>query len=498
MTCMTPFGTKISAVAIGTILEYYDFAVFGSLVDVIGELFFPNTSKIYSLLASLSVFGSAFLMRPLGGLFLGIIGDTLGRQRALEISIMLMLLPSFFIGCLPPYEVAGIGATIALVVLRLLQGLAVGGEMVGAFVFTVESTGGDNPGYWGSLMKSTSLVGNALGLGIATVLRHMLSEEAFRSWGWRVPFFLGLGLALVGLYLRKRIVADETIERKSVGGADAAGEDHSFSCSGLLSQWRELLLISAVVAMWAVGYYTCFVWLVYFNSVLMYGGEQVVENAWWINLGMTMVLICLFPIGGALGDHLSSSYVVGSGTADPFNTGGFRVAMLAGAGLLVVCSVPAFYLLAQRGVWSVCAGQMLFAVALALYGGNMPVYLVYKFPPAARYTGVGLGYNIANAVFASSAAVVQTTLSMGDDVSDSKGLYPSLYLSAIAFLSFVTLLVFDPLVETHQQKKRPRSSAACGFSKEKDLEMMDTSEGSCAGDSIDASARSTTALVRGN
>ncbi|CAM9813234.1 unnamed protein product, partial [Ectocarpus fasciculatus] len=436
---MTPFGTKICAVAIGTVLEYYDFAVFGSLVDVIGELFFPNTSKIYSLLASLSVFGSAFLMRPLGGLFLGIIGDTLGRQRALEISIMLMLLPSFFIGCLPPYEVAGIGATIALVVLRLLQGLAVGGEMVGAFVFTVESTGGDSPGYWGSLMKSTSLVGNALGLGIATVLRHVLSEEAFRSWGWRLPFFLGLGLAFVGLYLRKQIVTDDA-ESKAGGGAETAGEDHSFSCSGLLSQWRELLLISAVVATWAVGYYTCFVWLVYFNSVLMYGGEQVVENAWWINLGMTVVLIFLFPMGGALGDRLSAWSGVGSGTADPFNTNGFRLAMLAGAGLLVACSVPAFYLVAQREFWSVCAGQMLFAVALALYGGNMPVYLVYKFPPAARYTGVGLGYNIANAVFASSAAVVQTTLSMGDDVSDSKGLYPSLYLSAIAFFSFVTLL----------------------------------------------------------
>lgn len=491
MALLSPFSTRVTAVAVGTILEYYDFAVFGSLADVIGDQFFPNVSKLYSLLASLSVYGSAFLMRPLGGLFLGIIGDTIGRQRALEISILLMLFPSFLIGCLPPYTVGGIYSSIALVVLRLLQGIAVGGEMVGAFVFTVESADGDKPGFWGSIMKSTSLMGNALGLGVATTLRHYLSNDQFQLWGWRVPFFLALLLALLGLHLRAQIRGDDPSINNIENEKDVAKKE-PFSCLGLMAQWRELLLVSAVVALWVVGYYTCFVWLVYFNTSLMYGGDLVVANAWWINLGMTLVLIFLFPIGGTMGDMMTSWY----GDSNPFSTSGFRAVMMLGAAILVVGSLPAFYLISGRDVYHVCGGQMIFGVALALYGGNMPVYLVYKFPPASRYTGVGLGYNVANAIFASSAAVVQTSLSMADHISPSRALFPSLYLCAIAFLSFVALLVFDPLVQAHHLKRNTQMAIPLRDMREvKDIEVMDTSEGSCSGQSIDISTRSTSRLV---
>lgn len=157
------FRKKLVAVAVGTILEYYDFAIFGSLVDVIATLYFPSSSELGSFLASMTVFGSAFFMRPLGGLLIGYVGDTWGRRQALELSITLMLLPSFLIGCLPPYSVGGVSVTIVLVLLRLLQGLAVGGEMVGAFIFTIESAAGNRPGLWGSITKSTSLVGNVSG-----------------------------------------------------------------------------------------------------------------------------------------------------------------------------------------------------------------------------------------------------------------------------------------------------------------------------------------------
>jgi MFS family permease len=251
------FRKKLVAVAVGTILEYYDFAIFGSLVDVIATLYFPSSSELGSFLASMTVFGSAFFMRPLGGLLIGYVGDTWGRRQALELSITLMLLPSFLIGCLPPYAVGGIAVTIVLVLLRLLQGLAVGGEMVGAFIFTVESAAGNRPGLWGSVTKSTSLVGNVsgkedvmyrrdrhlrpvsppiciciclsadllsqsalfvmLGLLVVTFLRHYLTEEELLTWGWRLPFFIALALALVGLRLRKEIVAMEE-EQESAHG----------------------------------------------------------------------------------------------------------------------------------------------------------------------------------------------------------------------------------------------------------------------------------------
>lgn len=126
----------------------FDFATFGALADVIGDNFFPQNQYNLQLLKSLSVFGAAFLMRPLGGIIIGFIGDKLGRKRALEISVLLMLFPSFLIGVLPTYHQSGYISTFLLVFFRLLQGLACGGELVGAFIYTIEATGGINKGFW--------------------------------------------------------------------------------------------------------------------------------------------------------------------------------------------------------------------------------------------------------------------------------------------------------------------------------------------------------------
>jgi MHS family proline/betaine transporter-like MFS transporter len=143
------FRKKFLAMAVGNAMEWYDFAIFGALADVIGEELFPEDTEQKALLKGLAVFGAAFLMRPLGGAFMGWIGDTMGTKRALEISIALMLLPSFMIGCIPDYATGGITSCMFLILLRLLQGLAVGGELVGAFIYTIEATGGKARGFWG-------------------------------------------------------------------------------------------------------------------------------------------------------------------------------------------------------------------------------------------------------------------------------------------------------------------------------------------------------------
>ena len=158
--------------------------------------------------------------------------------------------------------------------------------------------------------------------------------------------------------------------------------EESVGCGSAFKHWREIFLIIAVTAFWSVCYYSCFVWLVYFTSVLMFDGEIVIQQAWWINLGMSVVLIILFPLGGLVGDmvsrYLSGSYEESKFSSTVRSTEGFRYVMMFGALIMIGVAVPGFILIEKAQVSTICIAQFSFAVALALYGGNMPAYLVYK------------------------------------------------------------------------------------------------------------------------
>ncbi len=160
------FNRKFYAMAVGNALEFYDFSVFGSVADIIGENFFPTSNNNMRFLQSLSVFGAAFLMRPLGGILMGKLGDTKGRKIALEYSVLIMLITSLLIGCLPDYHSIGYIGTILLIIFRLCQGFAVGGELVGAFIYTLEAAEGKNRGFWGASCKASGFIGSGLGMVI--------------------------------------------------------------------------------------------------------------------------------------------------------------------------------------------------------------------------------------------------------------------------------------------------------------------------------------------
>ena len=181
------FLKKFMAVACGNILEWYDFSVFGAVADIIADTYFPDESgDMVRFLNSLCIFGSAFLMRPLGGVIMGYIGDNYGRKLQLEISILLMLVPSMILAFLPTYSQCGsygYVATTVLVLIRLVQGLAVGGELIGAYVYVLESARGQNKGFWGATCKASGCAGNVLGLGIVGMLRYFLSPESMNNWG---------------------------------------------------------------------------------------------------------------------------------------------------------------------------------------------------------------------------------------------------------------------------------------------------------------------------
>ena len=197
---------RFAANALGNFLEFLDFASFGAVADAISVNFFKSDQNSSTrLLESLAIFGVAFVMRPLGGILIGYIGDVFGRSLALKASVSLMVLPSFLIGCLPSYTQAGRLSVVMLVILRLLQGVAAGGEVVGAFVHTLENSPHKSSCFWGGTIKASGNLGSATGLGLTALLRRFLSYDQFLSWGWRIPFWCGLPIGILCLWMRYQL-----------------------------------------------------------------------------------------------------------------------------------------------------------------------------------------------------------------------------------------------------------------------------------------------------
>jgi len=193
----------ISAGIIGNIIEYYDFALIGFLAVMMGELFFPSSNPMLSLIGSFSAFAAGMIMRPIGAIFFGHIGDKIGRRYALIGSLVLMALPTFLIGFLPTYAQIGILAPVLLVLLRMIQGFSVGGEYASSIVYLVEEAPHGHANLYGSFVSLGAKIGMALGAGLCGFLLAYLGEDAMKEWAWRVPFWLSLLIALTGLYLRK-------------------------------------------------------------------------------------------------------------------------------------------------------------------------------------------------------------------------------------------------------------------------------------------------------
>jgi MFS family permease len=537
------FLMKFTAMSIGNTMEWFDFASVGAFADVFGELFFPGDDPGLQLLKSLSVFGAAFVARPFGGVVIGWIGDTFGRKRALEISILLMLLPSFLIGCLPTYGQVGKTATMLLVFLRLCQGLAVGGELVGAFIYTIESTKGVNRGFWGGAVKASGNLGTAMGMGLAAILRTCLSKEQLYSFGWRIPFLLGIVFGTVGLRLRASLTESQPdacewetgapTDASSTLGRDAQSELTSASAvgsnvksggpmrdleaealsqasgavvrsedtlhpmhSGLISFldkdaprgghrksdsyisvgatdreitkggkgggaelassrnpflwviqefWRECVLGVFITAFWGAGYYTTFVWLVYYmEDPFLIGGEGI-SCVWTVTFCINLMLCAGLPLGGYTGDRI--------GQWLQNETKGFATAMQLGCVILILVVVPAFLLLINRTILGTIAAQIMLAIPLILFGGNLPAMLMTLFPPYVRYSGVGLAYNLAQTLFSGTAPLIQTSLvlsnhfrqgygsvSLPSTLSESR-ILPAYYLMLIAAISFIALTI---------------------------------------------------------
>jgi len=390
----------------GNVLEWYDFAVFGYFSDVIGVVFFPEQSGNAAMVQSFAVFGGAFLMRPFGGLLMGYIGDKYGRKRALELSIFLMAFPTFAMGCLPSYEMIGWLAIVLLVIVRLLQGVSVGGQLVASLVFTLEThPNKDSWGYYGSFVLGSANFGSLLGGLMGYCMRYYLSYDDLISWGWRVPFLMGICVSLSGFYLKHS--CEEVQQIKVV--------DNPIYVAFLPENRRALISACLVPMLWSTGFYLSFVWMAIFMTDLI---DPPVQDAFLLNcVALFLSVCCMFPICGILSDIFGRTTVM--------TVGGIAIGFLG----------PIFMYVATLGnPYAIFILQNFLGFAVSCWGAPMCAWLVEMFPPEVRLTAVAVGYNVAQATMGGLTPAIATLM-----VGNISPASPGIIYIIVAILSLIGL-----------------------------------------------------------
>ncbi len=391
----------------GNALEFYDFSIYAFFSLQLGQVFFPSTDPMTSILSSLAVFAVGFIMRPVGGLLFGHIGDKYGRKRALMLCVTIMALPTFAIGLLPGYAEIGIWAPVALVVCRLVQGLSTGGEYNGAAIFVVEHAGIGKKGYAGSLINSSSYMGWVL----AALISFPFVTFIQVSWAWRVPFLFGLVVGIVGFYLRRQI--SETPE------FEAYSRTEKPKPVPFLAVLREkpgaVLSTIGIAAFSGVIAYTT---LSYLNTYLLSIQGWSKPSALLITMLGSVIYVVMSPVYGRLSDRM-----------DPRT-----ICLWAITGILVLI-YPVFYMWTSGSLLLVILGQILWASITVIYHAPMNLLMAKLFPVSLRFSGIGIGYSLGMAIFGGTSPLMSTWL-----VDRTQNpMAPMLWITLVGLIGFFSI-----------------------------------------------------------
>jgi MHS family proline/betaine transporter-like MFS transporter len=396
----------IAAGAIGNILEWYDFAVYGFFATVIGRVFFPKEDPIAQLLFAFGIFAIGYLMRPLGGMLIGHIGDRFGRKEALSISVAVMAIPTFIVGILPGYEAIGLAAPILLTLCRMLQGLSVGGEYTTSIVFMVENAPKNRRGTAGALACCGATLGILLGSATGAALAAVMSPESLDSWGWRIPFLFGLVIGVVGLLLRRNLEVQN----------DAVGEQKQPLKEVFQSHRLLLAKLAGLTVFTAVSFYLIFVYLVSWLQLVDKMGQEVSLQ---INTISMAALIPITLAGGALSDRI-----------------GRKPLVMGAIAATILLAYPLFNGMYHQSQVIVQLCQLSFALLVGLCLGIFPAFMAESAPAHVRSTSLALGYNLTMGIVGGLTPLTATWLVNQTD----SGIAPVFMIIAAAIISFVTLL----------------------------------------------------------
>ena len=393
---------------IGNVLEWYDFAAYGFLAATFATNFFPLENRMLSLLASYGVFAAAFVMRPLGGLLFGHIGDRVGRRRALVISVLAMAVPSFAIGLLPTYAGIGVLAPMLLILLRMIQGVSVGGELTVSIVYLGERSTDRHRGVSASLSFVGAVVGTLIGSLIISMLDSALGAEAMRTWGWRIPFLGSAVLGALGLALRMARLEEiaEPITRTRRAPVIVA----------FATEWRAMLLAFLISIPSGAAYYVGFIYLVTFAH--QYDALPAAQANLVVTGGLVTLLFGV-PLAAALSDRV-----------------GRKPVMLAGVIGQLVLAWPLFEIATNHRPWELRGWEILFAIAQSMVSGPMPAMLAERFPAAVRCTASSISYNAAMTLLGGTGPMIVVYLIAVSGVPTA----PSWYVMATSIAAAIGIL----------------------------------------------------------
>ncbi len=390
-------------------LEWYDFAVYGTLAPILGKLFFPADDPTASLLAAFGVFAIGYAARPLGGIILGHIGDRMGRKPALILSVLMMGAGTTAIGVLPTHAEIGTTAAVLLVVLRILQGLSVGGEYPSSIVFLGEHAPPERRGYVASWPMFGSVVGFLLGSAFGALLSNLMSEAALEAWGWRLPFLFGAVIALCGVLFRRHMSeppAFAAAQPLTAAPIVAAFRDH----------WRAIVQIIGLSLVNAVGFYLLWV---YATSYLTDRMHVSTADALDINTLSLVVMMPAVTLSAILSDRIGRKpllYFVSLGT--------------------LLLAWPLWWLMHHQSFLLILLGQVGFAVLYGAGYAGLSAVMIEILPAGVRCSASAIGYNICLGLFGGTTPLVATYLveRTADDFA------PAYYLMATAVISLIATL----------------------------------------------------------
>ncbi|MFD5079478.1 glycine betaine/L-proline transporter ProP [Streptomyces sp. NPDC058371] len=381
----------VKAAALGNAMEWFDFGVYSYIAVTLGKVFFPSGNPTAQLLSTFGAFAAAFLVRPLGGLVFGPLGDRIGRQKILALTMIMMAAGTFAIGLIPSYGTIGVGAPLLLLAARLVQGFSTGGEYAGASTFIAEYAPDKKRGFFGSWLEFGTLAGYIGGAGLVTLMTALLSSDDLLSWGWRIPFLIAGPMGIIGLYLRMRLEETPAFAAELAKASRKEKDRPRVPLRAMVSgQWKALLLCMGLVLVFNV---TDYMLLSYMPSYLTSELKYDETHGLLVVLGVMALMMVVQPFAGALTDRIGRRPVIAAGCA------GF-----------LALSVPAILLIRQGSLLAVALGMGALGLLLVCFTAAMPAALPALFPTKVRYGSLSIGFNVSVSLFGGTTPLVVTAL----------------------------------------------------------------------------------------
>lgn len=444
----------VSAAALGNTMEWFDFGVYAYLAGTLGKVFFPSSSPGAQVVSTFATFAAAFLVRPLGGLVFGPLGDRIGRKRVLAATMIMMAVSTFAVGFLPAYHTIGFAAPILLLICRLVQGFSTGGEYAGATTYIAEYAPDTRRGFLGSWLDYGTFVGYALGSGLVTLLTAVLGDDGLVDWGWRLPFLVAGPLGLIGLYMRLRLEETPAFRREAeqahhdaeaavaAGGEDPVEEARQ-SGKGRLKEiftrhWEAVLICMGLVLLYNVTNYMVTSYLPTFMTETL--GQKAL-TAQLLVLGTMIVVVLTITTVGRTSDRW-----------------GRRPVFMAGSAAMIVLAVPAVLLIRAGGILLPAFGCLILGLLLVCFAGTSASTLPALFPTRLRYGALSIAFNISVSLFGGTTPLIASALvqATGND------LVPAYYLMVAGVIGLIATFFLHetagkplrgsgPMVESEEQ-----------------------------------------------